>query len=263
MQRDSFWGQIPSLVQDCIIAWLLGCWGGGCSKQEMKPGDKNCSLCLSGSELSNFYFPVYFIIIILFIQRNGLLLAYHHVWRVITETSGIAHFILIGRAWLTVVSKWFCTLIQHAPVMCLQPDQLLPPPWEVFVYLLIPPNFDTVWSCDLVNPWCKTVVSKYLRETGWWGIRTNCALGQTQYLILSRAYKVILTLFLIAMFISVCMCVCAQDRSLDVGSMSKTPPTRRGIKFEVGAQLEARDSLKNWWVMALLISSHLSLFTLS
>lgn len=64
MQRDSFWGQILSLVQDCIIAWLLGCWGGGgCSKQEMKPGDKNCSLCLSGSELSNFYFPVYFIYI--------------------------------------------------------------------------------------------------------------------------------------------------------------------------------------------------------
>ncbi|XP_075904069.1 PHD finger protein 20 isoform X4 [Nelusetta ayraudi] len=29
--------------------------------------------------------------------------------------------------------------------------------------------------------------------------------------------------------------------------MSKTPPTRRGIKFEVGAQLEARDSLKNWY----------------
>ncbi|XP_051272453.1 PHD finger protein 20 isoform X2 [Dicentrarchus labrax] len=29
--------------------------------------------------------------------------------------------------------------------------------------------------------------------------------------------------------------------------MSKTPPTRRGITFEVGAQLEARDSLKNWY----------------
>ncbi|XP_074528321.1 PHD finger protein 20-like isoform X2 [Halichoeres trimaculatus] len=29
--------------------------------------------------------------------------------------------------------------------------------------------------------------------------------------------------------------------------MSKTPPTRRGISFEVGAQLEARDSLKNWY----------------
>ncbi|KAF7655298.1 hypothetical protein LDENG_00057980 [Lucifuga dentata] len=29
--------------------------------------------------------------------------------------------------------------------------------------------------------------------------------------------------------------------------MSKTPPNRRGIKFEVGAQLEARDSLKNWY----------------
>ncbi|MEQ2167707.1 hypothetical protein GOODEAATRI_006875 [Goodea atripinnis] len=28
--------------------------------------------------------------------------------------------------------------------------------------------------------------------------------------------------------------------------MSKTPPNRRGITFEVGAQLEARDSLKNW-----------------
>ncbi|XP_078139715.1 PHD finger protein 20 isoform X2 [Centroberyx gerrardi] len=35
--------------------------------------------------------------------------------------------------------------------------------------------------------------------------------------------------------------------SLDVGSMSKTPPNRRGITFEVGAQLEARDSLKNWY----------------
>ncbi|XP_026024564.1 PHD finger protein 20 isoform X3 [Astatotilapia calliptera] len=34
---------------------------------------------------------------------------------------------------------------------------------------------------------------------------------------------------------------------LDVGSMSKTPPNRRGITFEVGAQLEARDSLKNWY----------------
>ncbi|KAM4581947.1 PHD finger protein 20 isoform 1-T2 [Fundulus diaphanus] len=29
--------------------------------------------------------------------------------------------------------------------------------------------------------------------------------------------------------------------------MSKTPPNRRGITFEVGAQLEARDSLKNWY----------------
>ncbi|CAJ1051347.1 PHD finger protein 20 isoform X2 [Xyrichtys novacula] len=29
--------------------------------------------------------------------------------------------------------------------------------------------------------------------------------------------------------------------------MSKTPPTRRGISFEVGAQIEARDSLKNWY----------------
>ncbi|CAL8339609.1 unnamed protein product [Lota lota] len=29
--------------------------------------------------------------------------------------------------------------------------------------------------------------------------------------------------------------------------MSKTPPNRRGINFEVGAQLEARDSLKNWY----------------
>ncbi|KAE8298028.1 Rho GTPase-activating protein 39 [Larimichthys crocea] len=38
-----------------------------------------------------------------------------------------------------------------------------------------------------------------------------------------------------------------QEGSLDVGSMSKTPPTRRGITFEVGAQLEARDSLKNWY----------------
>ncbi|XP_067361047.1 PHD finger protein 20 isoform X1 [Channa argus] len=37
------------------------------------------------------------------------------------------------------------------------------------------------------------------------------------------------------------------EKSLDVGSMSKTPPNRRGITFEVGAQLEARDSLKNWY----------------
>uniref|UniRef100_A0A8C1ICC6 PHD finger protein 20, a n=1 Tax=Cyprinus carpio TaxID=7962 RepID=A0A8C1ICC6_CYPCA len=29
--------------------------------------------------------------------------------------------------------------------------------------------------------------------------------------------------------------------------MSKMPPNRRGIKFEVGAALEARDSLKNWY----------------
>ncbi|KAM3878370.1 PHD finger protein 20-like [Diretmus argenteus] len=29
--------------------------------------------------------------------------------------------------------------------------------------------------------------------------------------------------------------------------MSKTPPNRRGIIFEVGAQLEARDNLKNWY----------------
>uniref|UniRef100_A0A8C9SMD4 PHD finger protein 20, b n=1 Tax=Scleropages formosus TaxID=113540 RepID=A0A8C9SMD4_SCLFO len=29
--------------------------------------------------------------------------------------------------------------------------------------------------------------------------------------------------------------------------MKKTPPNRRGITFEVGAQLEARDSLKNWY----------------
>lgn len=43
-----------------------------------------------------------------------------------------------------------------------------------------------------------------------------------------------------------CVCVCVQEGSLDVGSMSKTPPTRTGITFEVGAQLEARDSLKNW-----------------
>ncbi|XP_034151729.1 PHD finger protein 20b [Esox lucius] len=29
--------------------------------------------------------------------------------------------------------------------------------------------------------------------------------------------------------------------------MTKTPPSRRGITFEVGAQLEARDRLKNWY----------------
>ncbi|XP_014001369.2 PHD finger protein 20b [Salmo salar] len=29
--------------------------------------------------------------------------------------------------------------------------------------------------------------------------------------------------------------------------MTKTPPDRRGITFEVGAQLEARDNLKNWY----------------
>ncbi|XP_005986724.1 PHD finger protein 20b isoform X1 [Latimeria chalumnae] len=29
--------------------------------------------------------------------------------------------------------------------------------------------------------------------------------------------------------------------------MTKIPPKRRGIKFEVGAQLEARDSLRNWY----------------
>nr|XP_057922526.1 PHD finger protein 20 isoform X2 [Doryrhamphus excisus] len=38
-----------------------------------------------------------------------------------------------------------------------------------------------------------------------------------------------------------------QEESLDVCSMSKTPPNRRGITFEVGAQLEARDSLKHWY----------------
>lgn len=32
-----------------------------------------------------------------------------------------------------------------------------------------------------------------------------------------------------------------------MASMSKTPPNRRGITFEVGAPLEARDSLKNWY----------------
>ena len=46
--------------------------------------------------------------------------------------------------------------------------------------------------------------------------------------------------------VCVCVCVCVQEGSLDVGSMSKTPPNRRGISFEVGAQLEARDNLKNW-----------------
>uniref|UniRef100_A0A6I8NB26 PHD finger protein 20 n=1 Tax=Ornithorhynchus anatinus TaxID=9258 RepID=A0A6I8NB26_ORNAN len=29
--------------------------------------------------------------------------------------------------------------------------------------------------------------------------------------------------------------------------MTKHPPNRRGINFEVGAQLEARDRLKNWY----------------
>lgn len=37
------------------------------------------------------------------------------------------------------------------------------------------------------------------------------------------------------------------DIGLDEDRMSKTPPNRRGITFEVGAQLEARDSLKNWY----------------
>ncbi|CAB1335985.1 unnamed protein product [Coregonus sp. 'balchen'] len=35
-------------------------------------------------------------------------------------------------------------------------------------------------------------------------------------------------------------------RVLNVSMMTKTPPNRRGIYFKVGAQLEARDSLKNW-----------------
>ncbi|XP_051515279.1 PHD finger protein 20-like isoform X2 [Myxocyprinus asiaticus] len=33
--------------------------------------------------------------------------------------------------------------------------------------------------------------------------------------------------------------------------MTKTPPHRRGITFEVGAQLEARDSLKNWYAASI------------
>lgn len=33
-------------------------------------------------------------------------------------------------------------------------------------------------------------------------------------------------------------------------TMTRTPPNRRGIKFEVGAPLEARDSLKNWSVIS-------------
>ncbi|KAL6482643.1 hypothetical protein MHYP_G00075150 [Metynnis hypsauchen] len=33
----------------------------------------------------------------------------------------------------------------------------------------------------------------------------------------------------------------------EASSMTKTPPHRRGITFEVGAPLEARDSLKNWY----------------
>ncbi|KAL0978598.1 hypothetical protein UPYG_G00172740 [Umbra pygmaea] len=36
-------------------------------------------------------------------------------------------------------------------------------------------------------------------------------------------------------------------KDVDVGTMSKTPPNRRGITFEVGATLEARDTLKNWY----------------
>ncbi|XP_031680822.1 PHD finger protein 20 isoform X12 [Oncorhynchus kisutch] len=36
-------------------------------------------------------------------------------------------------------------------------------------------------------------------------------------------------------------------QEVDVGMMSKTPPNRRGITFEVGATLEARDTLKNWY----------------
>lgn len=31
--------------------------------------------------------------------------------------------------------------------------------------------------------------------------------------------------------------------------MRKHPPNRRGISFEVGAQLEARDRLKNWYFL--------------
>ncbi|KAK3547735.1 hypothetical protein QTP86_028532, partial [Hemibagrus guttatus] len=34
-------------------------------------------------------------------------------------------------------------------------------------------------------------------------------------------------------------------------SMTKTPPHRRGITFEVGAALEARDSLKNWYAASI------------
>ncbi|XP_063071606.1 PHD finger protein 20 isoform X2 [Engraulis encrasicolus] len=33
--------------------------------------------------------------------------------------------------------------------------------------------------------------------------------------------------------------------------MNKSPPNRRGITFEVGAQLEARDSLKNWYAASI------------
>ncbi|XP_041743681.1 PHD finger protein 20 isoform X7 [Coregonus clupeaformis] len=36
-------------------------------------------------------------------------------------------------------------------------------------------------------------------------------------------------------------------QEVDVDTMSKTPPNRRGITFEVGATLEARDALKNWY----------------
>ncbi|TRY54063.1 hypothetical protein DNTS_034493, partial [Danionella cerebrum] len=41
--------------------------------------------------------------------------------------------------------------------------------------------------------------------------------------------------------------LCGEGGCVYVASMTKSPPNRRGIKFEVGAQLEARDSLKNWY----------------
>ncbi|KAI4877243.1 hypothetical protein NFI96_014299, partial [Prochilodus magdalenae] len=37
----------------------------------------------------------------------------------------------------------------------------------------------------------------------------------------------------------------------EASSMTKTPPHRRGITFEVGAPLEARDSLKNWYAASI------------
>ena len=62
----------------------------------------------------------------------------------------------------------------------------------------------------------------------------------------SHASILFIYFLVVCLLVNVCLRVCAQEESLDVGSMSKTPPNRRGITFEVGAQLEARDSLKNW-----------------
>ncbi|XP_062321543.1 PHD finger protein 20-like protein 1 isoform X4 [Osmerus eperlanus] len=87
---------------------------------------------------------------------------------------------------------------------------------------------------------------------GWWLVHWNApylGLGRIKYLREQKNGKAVFNTLAICIFLLSNVLAKTQNISLGIDSlkMSKKPPNRPGISFEVGARVEAQDYLKKWY----------------